>query len=162
MGHGHAADAGGITLVGKGAAAVIPVEGIHLGRKIGNHQIREAIVIVVREIDSHSRKRMALSIDGHTRYKGNLLKRAMAFVVIKEFRHGIVGHKEIDMPVAVVIRNGYAQAFARLCQAKLIRNFGEVTVAIIVVNRSEEHTSELQSQSNLVCRLLLEKKKTYQ
>src|SRR5688572_31529626 len=27
--------------------------------------------------------------------------------------------------------------------------------------RSEEHTSELQSQSNLVCRLLLEKKKTH-
>src|SRR2546430_3647465 len=27
-------------------------------------------------------------------------------------------------------------------------------------DRSEEHTSELQSQSNLVCRLLLEKKKT--
>src|SRR3989475_7064168 len=27
--------------------------------------------------------------------------------------------------------------------------------------RSEEHTSELQSQSNLVCRLLLEKKKTF-
>src|SRR5205085_12699037 len=29
------------------------------------------------------------------------------------------------------------------------------------VQRSEEHTSELQSQSNLVCRLLLEKKKGY-
>src|SRR5688572_31514787 len=28
-----------------------------------------------------------------------------------------------------------------------------------VRRRSEEHTSELQSQSNLVCRLLLEKKK---
>src|SRR2546430_12704288 len=28
------------------------------------------------------------------------------------------------------------------------------------LSRSEEHTSELQSQSNLVCRLLLEKKKT--
>src|SRR2546427_6686575 len=28
-----------------------------------------------------------------------------------------------------------------------------------LVGRSEEHTSELQSQSNLVCRLLLEKKK---
>src|SRR2546430_5166650 len=28
--------------------------------------------------------------------------------------------------------------------------------------RSEEHTSELQSQSNLVCRLLLEKKKNEQ
>src|SRR2546430_14783430 len=28
-----------------------------------------------------------------------------------------------------------------------------------MLERSEEHTSELQSQSNLVCRLLLEKKK---
>src|SRR2546430_16966859 len=28
-----------------------------------------------------------------------------------------------------------------------------------IKSRSEEHTSELQSQSNLVCRLLLEKKK---
>src|SRR2546430_10360780 len=30
-----------------------------------------------------------------------------------------------------------------------------------VPTRSEEHTSELQSQSNLVCRLLLEKKKIF-
>src|SRR5438270_5841462 len=29
----------------------------------------------------------------------------------------------------------------------------------VIGDRSEEHTSELQSQSNLVCRLLLEKKK---
>src|SRR2546427_6931469 len=29
----------------------------------------------------------------------------------------------------------------------------------LFLSRSEEHTSELQSQSNLVCRLLLEKKK---
>src|SRR2546430_5779212 len=32
-------------------------------------------------------------------------------------------------------------------------------VKVIARMRSEEHTSELQSQSNLVCRLLLEKKK---
>src|SRR5256885_9012510 len=31
--------------------------------------------------------------------------------------------------------------------------------AALVVHRSEEHTSELQSPCNLVCRLLLEKKK---
>src|SRR2546430_5762580 len=30
---------------------------------------------------------------------------------------------------------------------------------VLVRGRSEEHTSELQSQSNIVCRLLLEKKK---
>src|SRR5439155_26659528 len=31
---------------------------------------------------------------------------------------------------------------------------------IRIINRSEEHTSELQSRGHLVCRLLLEKKKT--
>src|SRR2546430_10441639 len=31
---------------------------------------------------------------------------------------------------------------------------------IFCAHRSEEHTSELQSQSNIVCRLLLEKKST--
>src|SRR2546427_4080360 len=35
---------------------------------------------------------------------------------------------------------------------------GRPTIGFVMI-RSEEHTSELQSQSNLVCRLLLEKKK---
>src|SRR5438034_5751159 len=35
----------------------------------------------------------------------------------------------------------------------------EQAVAVGAVGRSEEHTSELQSHSDLVCRLLLEKKK---
>src|SRR3712207_7052288 len=34
-------------------------------------------------------------------------------------------------------------------------------VGFVVVERSEEHTSELQSRQYLVCRLLLEKKKKY-
>src|SRR5438270_8650267 len=49
--------------------------------------------------------------------------------------------------------NFIAQAFA---------NGAIAAVALserVAGNRSEEHTSELQSQSNLVCRLLLEKKK---
>src|SRR5690625_2898624 len=37
----------------------------------------------------------------------------------------------------------------------------EIGHAINRVKRSEEHTSELQSRGHLVCRLLLEKKKTY-
>src|SRR2546430_7635285 len=36
-----------------------------------------------------------------------------------------------------------------------------VLTAFVVYSRSEEHTSELQSQSNLVCRLLLAKKKRF-
>src|SRR5207237_10820454 len=43
--------------------------------------------------------------------------------------------------------------------ALLVNAAGELgTPAVVVRTRSEEHTSELQSHLNLVCRLLLEKK----
>src|SRR2546430_7799356 len=47
---------------------------------------------------------------------------------------------------------------------QLLPGLGYFLAAMVILggfafNRSEEHTSELQSQSNLVCRLLLEKKK---
>src|SRR5688572_31019635 len=46
---------------------------------------------------------------------------------------------------------------------RLVQRIGRPWLAALiscalVILRSEEHTSELQSQSNLVCRLLLEKK----
>src|SRR5260221_9681127 len=46
------------------------------------------------------------------------------------------------------------------------RSFASRSLRLLIVqksaSRSEEHTSELQSHSDLVCRLLLEKKKTQQ
>src|SRR5256885_10086390 len=44
--------------------------------------------------------------------------------------------------------------------APLVLTFVRPGIAGCVRERSEEHTSELQSPCNLVCRLLLEKKKT--
>src|SRR2546430_12651103 len=52
-----------------------------------------------------------------------------------------------------------ADASARFNRADYGINFGDKYGFKMDVKRSEEHTSELQSQSNLVCRLLLEKKK---
>src|SRR5688572_32284840 len=46
------------------------------------------------------------------------------------------------------------------CRPVVVRRVGHVLDRRQFRNRSEEHTSELQSQSNLVCRLLLEKKNT--
>src|SRR5260370_7983404 len=44
---------------------------------------------------------------------------------------------------------------------KRLQRKGVDQVHALSLQRSEEHTSELQSHLNLVCRLLLEKKKTY-
>src|SRR5688572_1128667 len=61
--------------------------------------------------------------------------------------------------------SGVARSSARYCRHKPSspRNVGTPLAADTPEPvRSEEHTSELQSQSNLVCRLLLEKKKKKQ
>src|SRR5205085_9419495 len=52
----------------------------------------------------------------------------------------------------------YKQPEGRALFLKLVESV-DVLVELQKQRRSEEHTSELQSQSNLVCRLLLEKKK---
>src|SRR5260221_1601603 len=52
------------------------------------------------------------------------------------------------------VQNSYSK-YPFLAYANDWLAFGHIAIAI----RSEEHTSELQSHSDLVCRLLLEKKK---
>src|SRR2546430_9419839 len=55
-------------------------------------------------------------------------------------------------PLLTVLRRSPLASFFRITAAS--------ATTAPDTSRSEEHTSELQSQSNLVCRLLLEKKKT--
>src|SRR5688572_26680833 len=101
------------------------------------------------------------------------------YTIIKLIGRGGVGavyeadDPELDRRVAIkVLRDDgagnmdglrrEAQALAKLVHQNVVMVYdvgisgGEV---FLVMQRSEEHTSELQSQSNLVCRLLLEKKK---
>src|SRR2546430_4465379 len=54
---------------------------------------------------------------------------------------------------------GRAELFRNLASIPLGTQF-DIHFRVMEARRSEEHTSELQSQSNLVCRLLLVKKKT--
>src|SRR5438270_8793553 len=67
-------------------------------------------------------------------------------------------------PYTTLFRSLSARSFSiGTKKSTLIRLGRTETVELLVLasgaGRSEEHTSELQSQSNLVCRLLLEKKK---
>src|SRR2546430_12624122 len=57
-------------------------------------------------------------------------------------------------------RHGRRRARVEPPHGRLLGEVHGVAAEREAERRSEEHTSELQSQSNLVCRLLLEKKKT--
>src|SRR5690625_2627657 len=73
-------------------------------------------------------------------------------------RHGLLGQKRIRHPWELpLLYTGIALAIlAYLAWAALI--FFTVVLQFTEGERSEEHTSELQSRGHLVCRLLLEKK----
>src|SRR5438270_6159816 len=73
---------------------------------------------------------------------------------------------EAEVAGGVAAFGAVEQALVLLSRAVQDRRADRVVVAElwaevreVAADRSEEHTSELQSQSNLVCRLLLEKKK---
>src|SRR2546430_10922332 len=72
--------------------------------------------------------------------------------------------RSVQPPALKRTRVGFARSIQRRCESAVRR----VTATCPPIrararrDRSEEHTSELQSQSNLVCRLLLEKKKKVQ
>src|SRR5688572_32634056 len=61
-------------------------------------------------------------------------------------------------PYTTLFRSSQKQSWVRMKVACSVRSVFQAQQR----RRSEEHTSELQSQSNLVCRLLLEKKKKKQ
>src|SRR2546428_12312104 len=62
----------------------------------------------------------------------------------------------LDKPLTRVGNDEYARQNRSFGLTTLRRRHVQVDGALL---RSEEHTSELQSRSDLVCRLLLEKKK---
>src|SRR2546422_2260584 len=75
-----------------------------------------------------------------------------------------------DMPVVISLLNSYAgladasMGFVLMNKIQIITGSLDGTsgflLSLLMCRRSEEHTSELQSRLHLVCRLLLEKKKS--
>src|SRR2546430_4408647 len=76
------------------------------------------------------------------------LFRSITFCKIKVFQYQITRLSVLG-PLAPIFISNFLYLFCGTLYVYKTRG----------ILRSEEHTSELQSQSNLVCRLLLEKKK---
>src|SRR2546427_6477614 len=77
----------------------------------------------------------------------------LAFVVILVLLRSLTSTLIISIAIPLSILLSF------ICMYFLGQTLNVFTLGGLALARSEEHTSELQSQSNLVCRLLLEKKK---
>src|SRR3989475_4544155 len=87
---------------------------------------------------------------------------AILFGIFSYFRLPVNDLPAVDYPV-IQVQADYPGAspetVANNIATPLERQFMQINGLELVNSKSEEHTSELQSQSNIVCRLLLEKKK---
>src|SRR5215211_9279452 len=73
----------------------------------------------------------------------------------RALRAGGAGVRRLEEPTDPEIRDALDD---RVDRVVVISRYDHVSLRLaLVVARSEEHTSELQSHSDLVCRLLLEK-----
>src|SRR2546428_5326579 len=119
---------------------------------------------------------VALSLLGHFQLAYYLLIAAGLFALYLTFEEGSDAGAEDGMRVGrlglalAAVLLGFGIAAIQVVpfleyipfspRAQGYRGFAGSVSFAIPWNRSEEHTSELQSRSDLVCRLLLEKKKT--
>src|SRR5690606_41671650 len=75
--------------------------------------------------------------------------------IVRAFPRAVPGASDGLRPA----QTGFPDRFERLAGASVLPPCRAVPFRqFLVFSRSEEHTSELQSRENLVCRLLLEKK----
>src|SRR3712207_8448524 len=86
--------------------------------------------------------------------------RSTLFPYTTLFRSRVVPHLGVELARAVGQQQRQVKLAAALLLPDLFRRDQETGLdGLIRLERSEEHTSELQSRQYLVCRLLLEKKK---
>src|SRR3712207_8383405 len=75
-----------------------------------------------------------------------------------EYHRNVLGDPDYEGAMAVVLGGDASVATNGFWSALTIATTQKLPMLFYVEDRSEEHTSELQSRQYLVCRLLLEKK----
>src|SRR5690606_41678161 len=85
---------------------------------------------------------------------------ALPILVILEPQARLLPHRVLSLPVHQVLLANQAHRALLIPALQALWFPAHQAPAPETELRSEEHTSELQSRENLVCRLLLEKKKT--
>src|SRR2546430_7300130 len=115
------------------------------------------------EMADETNTSVLLPIDIEAEMRKSYLDYAMSVIIARALPDVRDGLKPVQRRILVAMNDlglasnrGYRKR-AKIC-GDTSGNYHPHGEAVIYPARSEEHTSELQSQSNLVCRLLLDKK----
>ncbi len=132
IGKRRVADTGVVGRILEVAIAEVPIESVHFLREVRDEDVRQAVVVVVREVHAHSGEGLAILVVSGARLQRDLLESSIPLVAIEEGHYGVVRDVDVGPPVAVVVRESYAQPLAvRVGDARILRDVGECAVTII-------------------------------
>src|SRR5882762_5824130 len=113
MGQRHFTDSRSRARIRERAITVVSIQRVSLICQVSNHNIRPAIIVIVCEIHAHACIGSAVNIHGNFGWQPHLFKRSISLAVVQKLHHRIVGHKQIDMSIAIIVRDCQSQTFSR-------------------------------------------------
>ena len=135
VGQRYLSNSHGLADVGERAVAIVLIESVALIRQVGYHNVRPAIVIVVGEVHAHTGISTAVNVYCNFGSEADVFESAVPLVVIEELDHGVVGNKEIDTTVVIIVRDGHAKSFPGFGETQLLCDLGECPIFFIVINK---------------------------
>ena len=119
---------------------VVLVEGIGFEGEVGNEEVHVVVAVVVAEVYPHTSFGMSVLVIAGTRRKPCFGEGA-CLILVEEVHRSVVGHIDIGVSIAVVIRKGYPQTAPCERNAGLAAYIGKVAVVVAVENIADRGIS---------------------
>src|SRR5580700_5076561 len=97
--------------VRKSIVAIVFEKGKLLISERSDNKVRKSVVVVIGKINSHAGKGVAIDIYSRLGDQAYFIKCSIPLVCIQKFRDRIIGDKNVNASIAVVVRNRDTQSF---------------------------------------------------
>src|SRR6476469_7577482 len=115
------------------ALAFVMKNSVCVARKDSDDSVEPPVIVVIREIDSHPCLCVAVFIVSNARRHCELLKSSITLILEQKVWSGVVGDKDIEVAVIVIIYRARTQAIVRCgLQTAPLGLIGKCSIAIVV------------------------------
>ena len=129
------------------------IQRVDFGREVGHEDIRAAVVVIIAEIDAHTRIRLAVVRKRDARLERAIGERSVAVIVPQELFHAVVGDEDVREAVAVVVVERHAQRLAfQGRNTRFAAHVREGAVAVVVIEDARHRTEFIRPAVDRIVR----------
>src|SRR6266436_405085 len=107
----HSSQTGVLAGVQKSLVAIVFEKGKPLISERCDYKVRKSVVVVIGKINSHAGEAAAIRIHRCLGDQAYFIKCSIPLVLVQKFRDRIIGDKNVNASIVVVVRNRDTQSF---------------------------------------------------